>query len=83
MKLNQLQVPPSIVTMIRITDTERATMLARYQKYLTMSEKSLKALAETELDYGKWMLVAHLMQKDFGKEACDRFINAFEYFGGA
>lgn len=82
MELNQLKVPPRIVTMIRITDIERAIMLARYKKYVTMPEKRLRALAKTELEYGKWMLVAHLMQKDFGKEACDRFINAFEVVGG-
>ena len=74
---------PQIVAVMRITDTERALMLARWQRYMEMSLARLKAMLETEFDYSRWIMVAYLMKKDFGNEACERFYAAFETRSGA
>ena len=74
---------PRIVALIRLTDTQRAVMLAQWQRWMQMPKTSLVHIAKTELEYSKWMLVAHLMEDKFGKDACDEFMNAFEFVGGA
>lgn len=74
---------PQIIALIRLTDTQRAVMLAQWRRWMKMPKTSLVHIAKTELEYSKWMLVAHLMEQKFGKDACDEFMNAFEFVGGA